>query len=233
MDLIGVSFVDHTSKQIREHCGLWKQVLANSIAIYTWTLFAEWGQPTDSESSIRGNGGWANKKYINILIKERFMKQIFVFSVITLILLTACSSQTPQKMLQIKEKAVSTGNVDYCDTIQSSSMNDECRIDVAVKTKNPQICEKVYDTSSCYSQVSGSMQAKDSTLCDKIPSGSDKTACLSGVAGRSGDISFCDQITYSRDKDRCIWGVVKQNKNTALCEGIKDAIDKDWCLKEK
>lgn len=57
-----------------------------------------------------------------------------------------------------------------------------CYSEIAKKTKNPVICEKIEESlmrGACYSNIAE--ETKDPTVCDKIESDIFKASCLDGA----------------------------------------------------
>ena len=147
-----------------------------------------------------------------------------VVFIVLLILVTACS-QTSQKMVQIREKAVSSGNSNYCDSIEDDGFKKGCYKDVAVKTNNPSLCLNTNDKDQCYLSV-----VKEFIVCDNIINSETKDQCIWKVGGITKDISACEKVT-AKNKDYCIMMVTSSTKDLSACELIVDNDIKNSCYR--
>ena len=112
---------------------------------------------------------------------------------------------------------------------------DSCYILISIE--NPEdlaICEKIQNTEDkelCYRRVA--VKKKDPSICDLIQRDPNpiKEKCFMDVAIEKKDVSICNKNQVQIWKNLCFTGVAIAKKDSSICDLISDEEAKDTCHK--
>lgn len=119
--------------------------------------------------------------------------------------------------------------INECNNNADEFEKQFCIGNVAIKVKDPTICEKIQGESQidwCYSSLIGI--AKDESYCDNIKGLDTKNFCLASLTGKA---TYCDNIESPLNKDICYSNVAASKQDKSICENVKNADFKEECEK--
>ena len=117
--------------------------------------------------------------------------------------------------------AVKEKNYQYCEQIYDLTKKDDCFYTVGTMTKNTYICDLISTTSDCEAHVqgpSGSLDCKD--------------ACYHDIAVSTLNPSICENIKTQNGRDACYWRVAINAEKPNICSKIVTSagiISNDFC----
>lgn len=125
--------------------------------------------------------------------------------------------------------AVDTKNTDLCDKLNFNKY--ACYADVGLASGNPHICMNlgVDDAPSCYKRYATSIG--DVEVCKSIISGnSERDSCLYFFLGEAKDETFCAQFEKQSYKEDCYVMIAPKVKGNLLCDKITNQQKKENCI---
>ena len=127
---------------------------------------------------------------------------------------------------------VAANDFSSCQTLSENAAN-QCRLDAAQKTGQPEHCKNISRESlrdDCYRTVAG--QAADLDVCQSVSDNYVRDDCFIRVILNESmpSIGQCDYILDMETKDDCIYGVAIIQGDPSVCNGIADETWRDWCV---
>ena len=158
------------------------------------------------------------------------------------------------KRICIIKVAGSSGNLTHCKIFNSTYYRDECYFDIAVKTRDSDVCNSISDINlkhrcissllketadvnlcgrlgveeidSCYRSYL--IKITNLTYCNNIVDKYWKNMCKIYVALNTEDISICEMTGHM--KDNCYFETAYKKADATICKKISKTHLKSLCL---
>lgn len=124
-----------------------------------------------------------------------------------------------------------------CQNISTNFYKDRCYTNIALKTRNPDICsyitcyECISDKNKCYFAVANA--TLNITLCSRISEPFMKDTCHLEVAKKARNPSFCSAIENTYTRNTCYSSIIYNEKYSfSVCASIMHQNWKDECYKK-
>ena len=92
---------------------------------------------------------------------------------------------------------------------------------IARNTKNSFLCPFSIDNDNCYAYIA--MYKQNPELCNKVSETSTwKDQCYMDLGGRMNNLDLCMKITKENQKSQCITSIAMKRNDTNICLSIKD-----------
>jgi hypothetical protein len=127
--------------------------------------------------------------------------------------------------------ALNKKDVDFCNSIITSSWKDSCFGSISAVTLNASLCERATDdTNRAYCYMAAGLLIRN---CEKLNINEPYIAyCEYFSALETLDFSLCHKITDETIKKFCFNDIIKQAvKDPSICDNPQNQLFRDQCLK--
>lgn len=111
-----------------------------------------------------------------------------------------------------------------CDQMPSGKEKDECYGYLLIRKPSQRVCDKFSTDElklNCYFFLI-EQGSEDSSLCNKLPSGTSFDRCIAGVAKSLKNISLCDKIENLALQNYCLITIDRNSVEPGTCGFTKD-----------
>lgn len=131
----------------------------------------------------------------------------------------------------LREKA---SEIELCKKKEKSEIQD-CITEIALKTGNPSICEKIPDFKNdlCFKKMA--LKLDDVKTCKRILNDYTKNECIKEVAVKTNNFAACEEIDKALsiiDRDSCFEAIAVNLNNPELCDRIETNYIKRSCYEK-
>lgn len=121
-----------------------------------------------------------------------------------------------------------------CSLSATRNFKGRCYSDIAIATRNPQLCQKILDINEAYHYnciVSIAWPTGNMALCDSIKEEKYINICKSRIAENNEDPEICKKLSNEESYNSCIRGIAWRKHDKSICNILEKQEDKDICIK--